>query len=82
MRPVPVGIDAKVAAFLIEMRAAVLSLQSPGQPVQSFAVAQAQLPPAASYPNCQVLVTDKNALAVSTLVAGTWTWLRADGSAL
>lgn len=82
MRPVPVGIDPALAAFLAELRSAVSQLQTPAQPVQCFAVTQAGLPPAANYKNCEVLVTDKNTKAISTLVTGTWTWLRSNGSAI
>lgn len=82
MRPVPVGLQPELSAFLMEMRSAVTQLQNPGQPAQEFAVTSAQLPPAKSYPNCRVLVTDKNTLAISTLVGTAWTWRRADGSAL
>lgn len=82
MRPVPVGVDPKLAAFLAEVRSAITQMQNPGQPVQCFATVQGQLPPAAGYPNCEVLVTDKNTKAISTLVSGTWTWLRSDGTAI
>lgn len=82
MRPVPIGLEPGLQAFLAEIRTAVVKLQEPGKPTREFATVFGQLPPAADYPNCRVLVTDKNALAVSTLVAGSWTWLRADGSAL
>jgi trimethylamine:corrinoid methyltransferase-like protein len=65
---------------------ALTQLQNPGAPVQFGVIdtaanllAQA---PAANYPNAAIVVTDKNCIAVSTNVAGTWTWLRADGTAL
>lgn len=83
MRPVPTsGLDNDLVAFLTEVRSAVTQLQQPGQPTQEFATTQANLPPAENYKNCRVIVTDKNTLAISTLVSGSWTWLRADGSAI
>lgn len=82
MRPVPLGIDPKVAAFLTDIRSAVVQLQNPQQPMQCFAATQADLPPAANYQNCEVLVSDKNTKAISTLVGSRWEWLRSDGSAL
>lgn len=82
MRPVPNGLDPNLVAYLNEVSVAIGQLQNPAGPVQEFATVQAQLPPAASYKNCQVLVADKNTIAVSTLVSGSWTWLRSDGSAL
>lgn len=83
MRPVPAGLQPpELAAFLAEVRSAISQIQTPGQPVKDFAAASTQLPPAESYPNCRVLVTDKNAIAISTLVGTAWTWLRADGGAL
>lgn len=82
MRPVPVGLEPGLAALLSELRSAVARLQVPQSPVSEFATLEADLPPAESYKNCRVLVTDKNTLAISTLVGSTWTWLRADGSAI
>lgn len=64
------------------MRAAVVKLQQPGKPANLFAVAFAGLPPADLYKNCSCLVSDKNCIAASTFVGTSWTWLRADGSAL
>lgn len=82
MRPVPNGLDPNLVAFLNEVSVAIGQLQNPGNPVQEFATVQAQLPPAASYKNCRVLVTDKNTIAISTLVSGSWAWLRSNGAAL
>jgi hypothetical protein len=42
----------------------------------------ADLPPAADWQACMIHVSDRNAIAISTPVAGIYTWLRADGSAL
>lgn len=73
-------------ACLQSLYDAIQELQNPGAPVQLPEIdTSANLllqAPAASYPNCAIMVTDKNCIAVSTNVAGTWTWLRADGSAL
>ena len=62
---------------------ALQQLQSPGAPSPLAEVSlEADLPPAADYPNTQIVVTEHNCIAVSTDVSGTWTWLRADGTAL
>lgn len=65
---------------------ALTQLQNPGSPVQLPVIATAAdllaQAPAADFANCAIVVTDKNCIAVSMDVAGTWTWLRADGSAL
>lgn len=82
MRPVPVGLDPILTAFLKELRGAVADLQRPGQPQLAYAIASTSLPQAESWKTCVVELTDKNCLALSTNVAGTWTWLRADGSAI
>lgn len=66
--------------------AALQELQNPGAPVQLPEIDTAAnlllKAPADRYPNCAIVVTDKTCIAVSTDVAGTWTWLRADGNAL
>ena len=82
MRPVPVGLAPSLAAFLTELRSAVTQIQQPGQPSKLFSCTQANLPAANLFPDCTVVVEDKNTQAVSTLVGSTWTWLRADGSAI
>lgn len=84
MRPVPQGIDPNLKSFLDEVRRSVLELQQPGQPQAEFSTTFAKLPPADTYKNCRCLVTDKNAMAISSYDAGsvTWKWTRADGSAL
>jgi len=83
VRPVPAGLKPpELVAFLTEMRSAVTQLQTPQAPVGEFALLQADLPPAERYKNARVLVSDKNTLAISTLVGSSWTWRRADGSAL
>jgi hypothetical protein len=62
---------------------ALLQLQAPGAPVRLAAVAAAtDLPAADDWPNCAVIVTAINSVALSTLSGSTWAWTRADGSAL
>lgn len=84
MRAVPVGIDPNLKSFLDDLRSAVVGLQQPGQPQTEFATPFAKLPPAIDHKNKRCLVSDKNAIAISTYDAGsaTWKWLRSDGSAL
>lgn len=82
MRPLPQNLEPHLKAALDDMRSAILQLQQPGQPQGLFATTNANLPPGASYKNCRCILTDKNCIAISTEVAGTWEWLRADGSAI
>ena len=78
----PVPEAGELNEFLMLLRQAVVDLQNPQEPVQVWSVAQADLPAAADYPNCVVLVSDVPALAISRLSGTTWAWVRADGSAL
>lgn len=80
--PVPVAAAGELAEFLTQMRQAVMDLQEPKEPVPLWSCLQAELPDAAAYPNCGVLVSDVPALAISRLSGTTWAWVRADGSAL
>ena len=57
---------------------ALRGLITPGAPGALFAVAQAGLPPAASYPQTLVLVTDLNILAHSNGI----NWIRQDTGAV
>jgi hypothetical protein len=83
MRPIGPDVPPNLRELLTEIRNAILELQNPTQPTQEFAVdAEADLPPAADYPNCRAIIDGDNTLVISTNVAGTWTWLRADGSAI
>lgn len=84
IRPVGIGIDSWIALspLLNEMRDAILELQTPTQPSKLATVDQADLPPADDFKECAVHVGDANCIAISTDVAGTWTWRRADGSAI
>jgi hypothetical protein len=84
--PVGPGVPPEMAAVLKSHEDALRELQNPGSPVQLPEIAtEADLlsqAPAADHPNRAIVVTDLNCIAVSTDVAGTWTWLRSDGSAL
>jgi hypothetical protein len=85
---IPVGPDVPQAIQpLLQSHAdAIAQLQQPGAPAPVFVIdTSANLllqAPAAAYPNCIAQVTDKSCIAHSVLVGGTWTWLRADGTAL
>jgi hypothetical protein len=63
---------------LTSIQDAIRALQTPGAPQPAFAVAQAGLPPAASYGDCVALVSDLNILAHSD---GTH-WRREDTGAV
>lgn len=77
---IPVGpqIPAALHAVLTSMQDAIRGLQTPGAPQPVFAVAQAGLPPAASFADCMVLVSDLDILAHSD---GTH-WRREDTGAV
>jgi hypothetical protein len=76
----PIGPQAPPAlqAVLQSLHDAVRELQTPGAPKPAFATVQAQLPPAASYPQCLALVSDLNVLAHSDGVH----WIREDTGAV
>lgn len=82
MRPVDPTLGFPLVPTLQEMQDAIREQAVPTKPVQLASVAFASLPPAADWPACMIHVTDRNSIAISTPVAGTYTWLRADGSAL
>lgn len=82
MRPVSPTFGFPLAATLQEMQDAINEQAVPTKPVQLASVAFASLPPAADWPACMIHVSDKNSIAISTPVAGVYTWLRADGTAL
>ena len=82
MRPVSPTLGFPLAAALQEMQDAINEQAVPTKPVQLASVVNASLPPAADWPGCMIHVSDKNSIAISTPVAGVYTWLRADGSAL
>ncbi len=78
LTPVGPGIPAPFHAVLTSMQDAIRTLQTPGAPQPVFAVAQAGLPPAASYAHCILLISDLNILAHSD---GTH-WRREDTGAV
>ena len=82
MRPVSPTLGFPLAPTLQEMQDAIREQAVPTKPVQLASVANADLPPAADWPACMIHVTDRNCIAISTPVAGVYTWLRADGTAL
>ena len=86
LTPVGPGVPAELREVLLSHETVLRALVNPGAPVQLPVIATAadlvSTAPAESYPNCAIVVTDKNCIAVATDVAGTWTWLRADGTAL
>lgn len=57
---------------------AITQLQQPGQPVLVYAVASADLPPAADWPNGVLWISNLDILAVSNGVA----WIRQDTGAV
>ena len=62
---------------------AIRSLQQPGAPVRLPNIdLKANLPAASTYRECAAICDEINSVVVSTLVAGTWTWTRADGGSL
>lgn len=81
MRPLPAigpSIDFPLSQILELMVGALAELQAG----QLSTVAFAALPPADTNRGRLVHVSDKNCIAISTPVAGVYTWLRADGGAL
>lgn len=76
-------IPAALQPFAKSVVDAITALQAPGAPVRlPYVLLQADLPDAASYPDSAILVREKLTVAISTLSGSTWSWLRADGSAL
>jgi hypothetical protein len=67
---------------LQEIAAAITEIEAPTRPVQMPTVLNADLPPADDWRGCYIFVTDQDTIAISTDVAGVWTWRRADGSAI
>lgn len=82
MLHVPANAPPELQAALQEIVNAIQELQQPGGVTFLGATTLARLPPAERNRYGQIIVTDRNCIAVSTPVAGVWTWLRADGSAL
>lgn len=73
---------ADLLALLGDLAAAIAELETPTKPQAMAYVLNASLPPADSWRGCMIFVTDKDCIAISTDVAGVYTWLRADGSAI
>ena len=82
MRPVPPNLAFPLGPILQDMQDAIREQAVPTKPVLLATVAFASLPPAADWPGGIIHVSDRNCIAISTPVAGVYTWLRADGSAL
>lgn len=82
MRPVSPTLGFPLAATLQDMQDAIREQAVPTKPVLLATVAFASLPPADSWRGGVIHVSDRNCIAISTPVAGVYTWLRADGSAL
>jgi len=71
-------------SFMQDTAEAIRLLQTPQGPSKLYALSSTDLVgmPAEDYPESAVLVTDKKAIAVSTLNAGAWAWTRADGTVI
>ena len=82
VRPVDPSLGFPLSEILRNLSDVAAEVQNPTQPVALASVAFASLPPAANWPGCMIHVTDRNSIAISTPVAGVYTWLRADGTAL
>lgn len=84
MRPLGPGTlePANLLATLQDIYTAIAEIQVPTKPVQLPPVLTADLPDADLWRGCAVFVTDKDCIAISTDVAGTYAWLRADGSVI
>lgn len=78
LTPIGPGVPEGVRSILKSFADAIAGLLAPGAPQAVFAVAQAGLPPAASYPACLVLVSDLNILAHSDGAH----WIRQDTGAV
>lgn len=82
VRPINPDLPFPLSEILRDLSNVAAEVQTPTQPVALASVLFADLPPAASWQACMIHVSDRNAIAISTPVAGVYTWLRADGSAL
>lgn len=82
IRPVDPLLPYPLGPLLTDIADAVRELETPTKPLLLASVAFASLPPAANWPGGIIHVADRNCIAVSTPVAGVYTWLRADGTAL
>jgi hypothetical protein len=82
VRPITPDLPFPLSDILRDLSNVAAEVQTPTQPVALASVLFADLPPAADWQACMIHVADRNAIAISTPVAGVYTWLRADGSAL
>lgn len=82
VRPISPDLGYPISAILQDLSNVAAEVQTPTQPVALASVAFDSLPLAAKWPGCMIHVTDRNCIAISTPVAGVYTWLRADGTAL
>jgi hypothetical protein len=82
VRPISPDLAFPLSAILQDLADAVGEVQTPTQPVALPSVLFASLPPADSWRACMIHVSDRNCIAISTPVAGVFTWLRANGAAL
>ena len=82
VRPISPDLGFPTSAILQDVSDALAEIQTPTQPVALATVAFASLPPADKWPGCMIHVSDRNSIAISTPVAGVYTWLRANGAAL
>lgn len=88
--PIPAHIDKNnvgmLSGVLKSLSDAIQELQQPTAPrplwTHATAATLEATAPAAEYPDTYCLVDDINCVACSTKIAGTYTWRRADGSAL
>ena len=78
LTPIGPDVPAALQAVFKTIHDAIRDLQTPAEPKPVYAVAQAKLPPAASYRNCFALVSDLNILAHSDGVH----WIRQDTGAV
>lgn len=83
LTPVGPGLPTAVAQVLKSHEDAIRALQQPGYPTALHHIdTKANLPTASDWPACVAICDEINSIVVSTLVAGSYAWLRADGSAL
>lgn len=78
LRPIGPGIPEALRTTLMSFHDTLGGLIVPGAPTALFAVVQAGLPPASSYPQTLVLVSDLNILAHSNGI----NWIRQDTGAV
>jgi hypothetical protein len=86
LTPVGPEVPKELQPLLKSMYDAITELQQPTGPsalwVHSTAATLEATAPAADNPGAHCMVDDINSIAVSTKIAGVYTWRRADGTAL